>query len=108
MTLESACIPIPSGMLPLVRTFVSVPAGVARMPFWRFTILTALGCIPWVFMLVFIGKQAGESWESWKDSLHYIDYAVLACLVVGGIWLFVRYRRRRSGGDAPAADASSA
>ena len=51
-------------MLPIIRTFISLPAGVARMPFWRFTTLTALGCIPWVFMLVFIGKEAGESWVS--------------------------------------------
>ncbi len=97
-----------SRMLPIIRTFISLPAGVAKMPFWRFTILTALGCIPWVFMLVFIGKQAGDQWENWKDSLHYIDYAVIAAVVLGAIWLFVRYRRRRSEGDAPAADASSA
>jgi len=95
-------------MLPIIRTFISLPAGVAKMPFWRFTILTALGCIPWVFMLVFIGKQAGDRWTSWKDNLHYIDYAVIAAVFLGAIWLFVRYRRRRSGGDAPAADASSA
>ena len=68
-------------MLPIIRTFISLPAGVARMPFWRFTVLTALGCIPWVFMLVFIGKQAGDRWENWKDNLHYIDYAVLAAIV---------------------------
>ena len=42
-------------MLPIIRTFISLPAGVARMPFWRFTILTTLGCIPWIFMLTFIG-----------------------------------------------------
>ena len=52
-----------SRMLPIIRTFISLPAGVAKMPFWRFTLLTALGCIPWVFMLTFIGKQAGDNWE---------------------------------------------
>ena len=55
-------------MLPIIRTFISLPAGVARMPFWRFTVLTTLGCIPWIFMLTFIGKQVGEHWEYWKDS----------------------------------------
>src|SRR4051794_29081922 len=84
-----------SRMLPIIRTFISLPAGVARMPFWRFTVLTVLGCIPWVFMLAFIGKQAGDRWESWKDNLHYIDYAVIAAVFLGAIWLFVRYRRRR-------------
>jgi membrane protein DedA with SNARE-associated domain len=83
-------------MLPIIRTFISLPAGVARMPFWRFTILTLAGCIPWVLLLTFIGKQAGDNWESWKDSLHYVDYAVLAMIVGGVALLFIRGRRRRS------------
>ena len=49
-------------MLPIVRTFISLPAGVARMPFIRFSVLTFLGCLPWVFMLTFIGQQVGENW----------------------------------------------
>jgi membrane protein DedA with SNARE-associated domain len=82
-----------SRMLPVIRTFISLPAGVARMPFWRFTVLTTLGCIPWIFMLTFIGMQVGENWESWKDSLHYVDYAVLAMIVLGLGYLLVRRRR---------------
>lgn len=96
-----------SRMLPIVRTFISLPAGVAKMPFWRFTLLTTLGCIPWVFALVFIGQQAGDRWESWKDNLHYIDYAVVAVIIVGAAWLFFRWRRGR-GNAGPAADAPSA
>ena len=69
-------------MLPIIRTFISLPAGVARMPIVRFSVLTFLGCLPWVFMLTFIGMQVGESWEDWKDSLHYVDYAVAAIIVV--------------------------
>ena len=95
-----------SRMLPIVRTFISLPAGVTRMPFLRFTVLTTLGCIPWVFMIAFIGKQAGANWEDWKEHLHYIDYALVALIVLGVVWLFVRYRRRRA--DASAPDASSA
>src|SRR3954451_20835257 len=87
-------------MLPIIRTFISLPAGVARMPFWRFTIFTLLGCIPWVFMLTFIGKQAGDNWTDWKDKLHYVDYVVLALIVLGAIWLFVRARRRRAAAAA--------
>jgi membrane protein DedA with SNARE-associated domain len=82
-----------SRMVPIVRTFISLPAGVARMPFWRFTVLTLAGCIPWVFMLTFIGKQAGDNWEDWKDSLHYVDYAVGATIVVALAYLFLRSRR---------------
>jgi membrane protein DedA with SNARE-associated domain len=84
-------------MLPIIRTFISLPAGVARMPFWRFTVLTLAGCIPWVLLLTFIGKEAGDNWESWKDYLHYVDYAVLTGIVVGAVWLLIRSRRRRSG-----------
>jgi len=83
-------------MLPIVRTFISLPAGVARMPFWRFSVLTVLGCLPWVFALTFIGQQVGERWESWKDSLHYIDYAVAAAIVIGVIYLVVKQRRAKA------------
>jgi len=86
-------------MLPIIRTFISLPAGVARMPLWRFTAFTLAGCVPWVFMLAFIGKQAGDRWESWKDSLHYVDYAVVALVVVGIAYLVLR-RRRAPGGEA--------
>jgi len=95
-----------SRMLPIIRTFISLPAGVARMPFWRFSILTLLGCIPWIFGLTFIGKQVGANWEDWKDSLHYVDYAVAAIIVVGAVYLFARWRRGRGAqGDVAPQDA---
>jgi membrane protein DedA with SNARE-associated domain len=84
-------------MLPIIRTFISLPAGVARMPFWRFSVLTLAGCVPWVLMLTWIGKAAGDNWEDWKDSLHYFDYFVAACIVGGVIYLLIRRRR----GDTP-------
>jgi membrane protein DedA with SNARE-associated domain len=87
-----------SRMLPIIRTFISLPAGVARMPFWRFTVLTTLGCIPWIFGLTFLGQQVGDRWESWKDSLHYIDYAVAALIVLGAAYLVIRYYRNRGKG----------
>src|SRR3954470_25066630 len=89
-------------MLPIIRTFISLPAGVARMPFWRFTLFSVLGCAPWVFMLAFIGKQVGANWEQWKDSLHYVDYAVAAMIVLGIAYLVVRARRKRRAGSAAA------
>jgi membrane protein DedA with SNARE-associated domain len=94
-----------SRMLPIIRTFISLPAGVARMPFWKFSVLTLAGCVPWIFMLTFIGKQVGANWEDWKNSLHYVDYAVAALLVAGIVYLAVRWRRNRNRGraaDAPA------
>ena len=41
--------------LPIIRTFISLPAGIARMPFWRFTLYTAIGCVPWVLGLTLLG-----------------------------------------------------
>jgi membrane protein DedA with SNARE-associated domain len=89
-----------SRLLPIVRTFISLPAGVAKMPFWRFTVLTFVGCVPWMFMLTFIGMQVGERWESWKDSLHYVDYAVAAAIVIGVAYLVIQRRRRPPGAEA--------
>ncbi len=95
-----------SRMLPIVRTFISLPAGVARMPFWRFTLFTVIGCIPWVFLLTFVGDQVGARWHEWKDALHYVDYAVAALIVVGIVYLVVRWWRRR-GQAEPATDVSA-
>ncbi|HXV52598.1 MAG TPA: DedA family protein [Solirubrobacterales bacterium] len=79
--------------LPIIRTFISLPAGVARMPFWRFTVLTTIGCIPWVLMLTLIGRSVGDNWEEWRDKLHYLDYAVIAIAIGGLIYWLIRRRR---------------
>jgi membrane protein DedA with SNARE-associated domain len=89
-------------MLPIIRTFISLPAGIARMPFWRFTLLTLLGCIPWVLMLGVIGREVGDRWEEWRDYLHYGDYVVLAAIVGGLVYLLIRRRRDRGGTPGPA------
>jgi membrane protein DedA with SNARE-associated domain len=81
-------------MLPIVRTFISLPAGVAKMPFWRFTAYTLAGCIPWVLMLEMIGKSVGENWEEWRDHLHYLDYLVVVAVVAGIAYLLIKRRRR--------------
>lgn len=83
-----------SRMLPLVRTFISLPAGVARMPFWRFTAYTLGGCIPWVLALALLGKSVGANWEHWRHNLGYLDYAVAAAIIGGVVWWWVRRRRR--------------
>jgi membrane protein DedA with SNARE-associated domain len=93
-----------SRMLPVIRTFISLPAGVARMPFWRFTVLTFLGALPWNLMLTLIGKSARDNWTDWKSRLHYVDYAVVALILLGVAYLVVRWWRGRRG--RPATDAA--
>jgi len=95
-----------SRCLPIIRTFISLQAGVARMPFWRFSVFTLIGCIPWVFMLTFIGKEAGDNWEQWKDNLHYVDYAVAAAIVVAAIYFFVKWRRGGKSEPGPSTSTS--
>jgi len=80
-------------MVPIVRTFISLPAGVARMPVGRFTLLTAAGSIPWVLMLAVVGREVGDRWGAWRSHLHYLDYAVLAAIVAGVAYLVIRRRR---------------
>jgi membrane protein DedA with SNARE-associated domain len=81
--------------VPVIRTFISLPAGLARMPFWRFTLFTLIGCVPWVLGLTLLGVQVGPSWERWRHRLEYLDYIVAAVIIAAIVYLFVRARRRR-------------
>jgi membrane protein DedA with SNARE-associated domain len=80
-------------MLPIVRTFSSLPAGVARMPLGRFTVLTLLGSIPWVLALGIVGREVGNNWEDWRRHLHYVDYAIVVLALAALAYYLVRRRR---------------
>jgi membrane protein DedA with SNARE-associated domain len=80
-------------MIPLVRAFVSLPAGVARMPFWRFTILSLIGTLPWVLALAFAGHALGNDWTTVRKGFEYVDYAIVALIVV---WIGYAIVRRRT------------
>jgi membrane protein DedA with SNARE-associated domain len=83
-------------VMPVVRAFISLPAGVARMPFWRFSWLTALGSLPWVAGFAILGNAVGDNWDKWREHLQYADYVVLAAIV--GLVVYLLIKRRRRGG----------
>ena len=82
-----------SRMLPVVRTFISLPAGIERMPFWRFTVYTAIGCVPWVFALTGVGYALGENWNSIIGSFEIASYVIAGLLVVALAAYLIRRRR---------------
>jgi membrane protein DedA with SNARE-associated domain len=95
-------------MIPLVRAFVSLPAGIAKMPLARFTLLSLIGTLPWVIALAFAGHALGSDWTSVRKGFEYLDYAILVLLVIGIAYTIVRRRRRGpadEGTDTPVVDA---
>jgi membrane protein DedA with SNARE-associated domain len=85
-------------LLPIIRTFISLPAGVARMPFWRFSAFTLAGCIPWVLMLAIVGREVGDNWEDWRHRLGYLDYLVFASVIALVVYAVIRARRGPTAG----------
>lgn len=79
-----------SRLLPVVRTFISLPAGVARMPFVRFSVYTLLGCLPWTFALAWAGYLLGENWEAAENSLRPVSGTIVILLAAGAVWWIAR------------------
>ena len=82
-------------LTPVIRSFVSIPAGVMEVPFVRYTLLTLAGSAIWCFAFAGAGYAAGDSWEDIHHAFRYLDYVVVAAVVVAGVLLFVRHLRRR-------------
>jgi len=77
--------------LPVVRAYVSLPAGIARMPYARFAAFTAAGSLIWCFVLTLVGRQLGDHWNDIGNVLHKFDYVIIAAVVLLVV-LFVRHR----------------
>jgi membrane protein DedA with SNARE-associated domain len=85
-------------LTPVIRSFVSVPAGVFEVPFVRYTLLTLLGSAIWCFSFAGAGYLAGTAWEDFHHAFHYVEYVIVAALLGGAAWFawrFVKKRRRR-------------
>ncbi len=92
-----------SRLLPVVRTFIALPAGVARMPQLRFHFYTFLGSWPWCLGLAYVGLRLGEKWDTdprLKIWFHRFDAVILAVLALGMVWfLWSRWQHRIRSGD---------
>jgi membrane protein DedA with SNARE-associated domain len=91
-------------MMPIVRTFISLPAGFGKMRFWRFTVSTVLGCVPWVLLLACLGEKLGANWEKVRPYLHYADYTVALAFTALIVWMIMKWRpgSRATGEDSEA------
>jgi membrane protein DedA with SNARE-associated domain len=88
-------------LLPVVRTFIALPAGIARMPRLRFHVYTFLGSWPWCFALAWLGMKLGENWRDLGKYFHKADDVILALLVIGIIWFVRSHWRNRIRVAAP-------
>jgi membrane protein DedA with SNARE-associated domain len=82
-------------VIPVVRAFVSLPAGIARMPFGRFTIFSLIGAVPWVLGLALAGHALGGEWNNARKYFEYVDYVILVLVIVGIVYAVLRRRRGR-------------
>jgi membrane protein DedA with SNARE-associated domain len=76
-------------LLPVIRTFIALPAGVARMPRLRFHVYTFIGSWPWCFVLAWIGLKLGERWDKdprLKQWFHRLDAVIVLILLAGIVW----------------------
>jgi len=80
-----------SRMLPVVRTFISVPAGIARMNFWKFSFYTFTGSYPWSLGLAYGGFKLGENWEDLRSFMRPFDFPIAAIILVLVVW-FIYHR----------------
>ena len=96
-------------MVPIFRSLISIPAGVTRMPLWKFGLLTVAGSALWNTIFVLAGFFLGEAWPVIERYADILQYVVIAAVVVGVAWfLIVRIRTllvaRRTGDPKPSAD----
>lgn len=80
-----------SRLMPVVRTFISLPAGIAKMNFSKFVIYSFLGSVPWSFGLAYLGKKLGDSWDTLGVYFHKFDLAIGIIILAGAVWYIRRH-----------------
>lgn len=86
-----------SRLLPIVRTFISLPAGIGKMNLFRFSLYTFIGSFFWSALLTYIGWFLGANWESAAPYFHTFSYSIAALLVLGfGWWMWRHFYKKRA------------
>ncbi|OGZ58692.1 MAG: hypothetical protein A3F94_00720 [Candidatus Spechtbacteria bacterium RIFCSPLOWO2_12_FULL_38_22] len=83
-----------SRILPIVRTFISFPAGIARMNIWKFSFYTLAGSLIWSALLAYVGFWAGENWHFLSPYFRKFDWLIVSLVLVGTVWWVTRYVRK--------------
>jgi len=87
-----------SRLLPVIRTFIALPAGIARMPLLKFQLYTFVGSWPWCYALAYVGLKLGERWNSdpgLRDFMHRFDAVIVVIIVLAVIWYVRRHWQHR-------------
>lgn len=80
-----------SRLLPVIRTFISLPAGIAKMDFPKFIVYTFLGSLPFCYFLAYVGKKLGDNWNTLGVYFHKFDLAIGVVILIGVIWFVKRH-----------------
>jgi len=82
-------------LLPVVRTYISFPAGVAKMEIKRFSLYTFAGALPWSILFTWLGVKMGDNWGQIREKLHNFDLAVVVLIIIGIAWYVWRHIKHR-------------
>ncbi len=80
-----------SRLLPVIRTFISLPAGISKMPFVPFVIFTFVGSLPWCYFLAYVGERLGSNWETLGVYFHRFDTVIGVIILAGAAWWIWRH-----------------
>ena len=83
-------------LLPVVRTYISFPAGIAKMNLKKFSLYTFIGAFIWSALFCYLGVKLGANWEIIRTKLHNFDLAILALVIIVIVWFFYRHRKKRN------------
>jgi membrane protein DedA with SNARE-associated domain len=82
-------------VLPVVRTFISIPAGIGKVPFWSFTLASFVGSFIWSYFLAWLGFKLGENWHSLEGYFRKFDIVIVALILVAVVWWIHRHIRTK-------------